>query len=91
MDRIDALLDDLATEPLSPSVKHALKFAHNSINKYYSKTDQSKVYRIVMGESYKHIHLPYLIMYCKSCIRNSSSSIFNSMVGRRNGLRLLRH
>ena len=51
MDRIDALLDDLATKPLSPSVKHALKFACDSINKYYSKTDQSKVYRIAMGES----------------------------------------
>jgi len=85
MDWIDASLDDLATEPLLPSVKHALKFAHNSINKYYSKTNQSKVYQIVMGESYEHIHHPYLIMYCKSCTHNSSSSIFNSMVRRNNG------
>jgi hypothetical protein len=49
MDRIDALLSDTTTEPLSPSVKHALTFARKSINKYYSKTDLSNVYRIAMG------------------------------------------
>jgi hypothetical protein len=50
MDRIDALLNDAPVEPLSPSVKHALKFARESINKYYSKTDLSNVYRIAMGK-----------------------------------------
>ena len=48
MDRIDSLLNDNTTEPLSSSVKHALVFARNSINKYYSKTDLSNVYRIAM-------------------------------------------
>ncbi len=48
MDRIDSLLHGTTTEPLSPSVKHALTFARNSINKYYSKTDLSNVYRIAM-------------------------------------------
>jgi len=48
MDRIDSLLNGATTEPLSPSVKHALTFAHNSINKYYSKTDLSNVYCIAM-------------------------------------------
>ena len=48
MDRIDALLHGATSEPLSPSVKHALAFTHNSINKYYSKTDLSNVYRIAM-------------------------------------------
>ena len=33
----------------SSSVKHALTFARKSINKYYSKTDLSNVYRIAMG------------------------------------------
>ena len=49
MDRIDALLSRTPVEPLSPSVKHALQFARASINKYYSKTDLSNVYRIAMG------------------------------------------
>jgi hypothetical protein len=49
MDRIDALLSDAPVKPLSPSVKHALRFARKSINKYYSKTDLSNVYRIAMG------------------------------------------
>lgn len=49
MDRIDALLTDAPVEPLSPSVKKALKFARKSINKYYAKTDLSNVYRIAMG------------------------------------------
>jgi hypothetical protein len=49
MDRIDSLLNNATTEPLSSSVKHALTFARKSINKYYSKTDVSNVYRIAMG------------------------------------------
>ena len=47
---LDKMLSAWNTEPLSPSVKCALKFAHATINKYYSKTDMSNVYRIAMGE-----------------------------------------
>jgi hypothetical protein len=39
MDRIDALLNNTAAEPLSLSVKHVLAFARQIINRYYSKTD----------------------------------------------------
>lgn len=49
MDRIDAMLRDSLTDPLSPSVKHALSFAREIMDKYYSKTDLSNVYRIAMG------------------------------------------
>ena len=49
MDCIDSMLSDATAEPLSSSVKHALTFARKSINKYYSKTDLSNVYRIAMG------------------------------------------
>ena len=49
MDQIKAMLSDSATEPLSPSVKHALSFAQKIMDKYYSKTDLSNVYRIAMG------------------------------------------
>ncbi|KAH9962336.1 hypothetical protein BC827DRAFT_1130418 [Russula dissimulans] len=38
MDCIDALLNNAVAKPLSLSVKHALAFAHQIINKYYSKT-----------------------------------------------------
>jgi hypothetical protein len=51
MDRIDDMLKDSMTEPLTPAVKHALKFARQLMNKYYSRTDLSNVYRIVMGTS----------------------------------------
>ena len=61
MDRIDALLSDVPAEPLSQSVKHALTFARKSINKYYSKTDLSNVYRITMGE-YLDILLSFLLI-----------------------------
>jgi hypothetical protein len=49
MDRIDAMLHDFATTPLAPSVKHALTFTRRLMDKYYSKTDLSNVYRIAMG------------------------------------------
>jgi len=50
MDRIDAMLSSHSTEPLSPSFKHALSFARKIMDKYYSKTDLSNVYRIAMGK-----------------------------------------
>jgi hypothetical protein len=50
MDRIDNMLKDSMTEPLTPAVKHALKFARQLMNKYYARTDLSNVYRIAMGK-----------------------------------------
>ena len=49
MDRIDTMLSSSSTEPLSPSVKYTLSFAWKIMDKYYSKTDLSNVYRIAMG------------------------------------------
>ena len=49
MDRIDEMLDDSAAHTLHLSVKHGLAFVKKVINKYYSKTDVSNVYRIAMG------------------------------------------
>ena len=49
MDRIDTMLSDSSTEPLSPSVKFALSFARKTMDKYYSKTDLSNIYQIAMG------------------------------------------
>jgi hypothetical protein len=49
MDWIDAMLSRSATTPLAPAVKHALTFARRLMDKYYSKTDLSNVYRIAMG------------------------------------------
>ena len=63
MDHIDALLSDAPVEPLSPSVKHVLRFARKSINKYYSKTDLSNMYHIAMGELLDILLLHLLILF----------------------------
>jgi hypothetical protein len=63
MDRIDLMLSGVTSEPLSPSVKHALTFAHKSINKYYSKTDVSNVYRIAMGRCHRSECTTTIITY----------------------------
>ena len=51
MDHIDNLLSDSAKQPLTPSIKYALCFTQASINKYYSLSDNSNIYRIAMGMS----------------------------------------
>ena len=51
MDQIDAMLSSSARAPLAPGVKHALTFACQLMDKYYSKTDLSNVYCIAMGMS----------------------------------------
>ncbi|KAF8238215.1 hypothetical protein L208DRAFT_1076278, partial [Tricholoma matsutake] len=48
MDRIDAMLSRSAMTPLASAVKHALTFACQLMDKYYSKTDLSNVYHITM-------------------------------------------
>jgi hypothetical protein len=48
IDRIDAMLSESSTKPLAPAVKYGLSFARRVLNKYYSKTDDSNVYRITM-------------------------------------------
>ena len=50
MDQINMMLSSSFTEPLSPSVKHALSFAWKIMDKYYSKTDLSNAYQIAMGK-----------------------------------------
>ena len=51
MDRIDATLCCTGPTALNDAVKHALVFARKLLDKYYSKTDLSNVYRITMGAS----------------------------------------
>ena len=58
MDRIDTVLRDAGTTALAPSVKHALMFACKLLDKYYSKTDLSNVYRVAMGR------LSFSLHYC---------------------------
>jgi hypothetical protein len=63
MDRIDVLLKSSSPQPLSPSVKQALKFARAIINKYYSKTDLSNVYRIAMGKYQLWLSWDYVLTH----------------------------
>ena len=49
MDHINAVLRCTGPTALNPSVKAALEFACKCLDKYYSKTDLSNVYRIAMG------------------------------------------
>jgi hypothetical protein len=59
MDHIDKGFTD-KTQPESnthPAIRHALTLAKKTLNRYYSLTDESEVYRIAMGK------LLYFILY----------------------------
>ena len=56
MDWIDTVLCDAGTTALTPSVKHTLMFACKLLNKYYSTTDLSNVYRVAMGRLSFSLH-----------------------------------
>jgi len=60
MDRINTMLSSLATTPLAPAIKHALTFACQLMDKYYSKTDPSNVYHITMG-MYSSVFITYIL------------------------------
>ncbi|KAF9060308.1 hypothetical protein BDP27DRAFT_1237031, partial [Rhodocollybia butyracea] len=49
MDVVDNFLRDAPKRPLHDAVKAALKLAQSTLDRYYSRTDASNVYRIAMG------------------------------------------
>ena len=55
MDHIDTVFTN-AIKPNSdthPAIRHALRLAKKTLNKYYSLTDEAEVYRIAMGKCLK--------------------------------------
>ncbi len=51
MDAIDEILStNLTTHKISPALRTALNLGKKTLNRYYSKTDDSEAYRIAMGE-----------------------------------------
>lgn len=59
MDRMhDDLLAACENEKYSPAIRAALKIGLNLLNKYYSITDNSEIYRIAMGKSIYELYCP---------------------------------
>jgi hypothetical protein len=50
MDKLDTHLNPSTQQPYHPAIQAAMKLARNKINRYYSMTDLSVVYRIAMGK-----------------------------------------
>jgi len=84
MDHIDALLKDITAEPLVPSIKHALTFTYQILDKYYSKTDLSNVYHIAMSKVWPDSYISYLIALLLSSTHTSSLNIFSNRTRRKN-------
>jgi hypothetical protein len=51
MDHIDSMFTDytLPTSEKHPAIRAAVQIAKKTLNKYYSLTDDSELYRIAMG------------------------------------------
>jgi hypothetical protein len=87
MDRLDNELNSThGNRPLHPSIVVAMKLARRKLNRYYSLTDLSSVYRIAMG-TYSPDHGFLLPNLLQSFTQVSSWSIFGNTSGRLSGLR----
>lgn len=54
IDHIDVLLNDFAiNSEFSTSIRSACSLGKKLLNKYYCQSDESEIYRIAMGKSYK--------------------------------------
>ena len=87
MDHIDEHLTTSALDSkYHPAIRAALAVGKKLLNKYYTMTDQSEVYRIAMS---KYPTLFYLdladFITNKFYTRVISSNIFETRVGRMNG------
>ena len=64
MDRMHAdLLAACENEDYSPAIRATLKIGLNLLNKYYSITDDSEIYRIGMGKQNYDLYCNRLITY----------------------------
>lgn len=57
MDHIDErLTNDSLNQDLEPSIRAAIALAKKTLNRYYSKTDQSELYRVTMSACFHSSH-----------------------------------
>lgn len=53
MDRLDECLTNaMISSKYSPAIRAAIRMGKQTLNRYYSKTDYSELYRIAMGKSH---------------------------------------
>ncbi|KAJ3966428.1 hypothetical protein EV361DRAFT_809106, partial [Lentinula raphanica] len=89
MDAIDEVFATgiINDEDLSEPIRHALAIGKKTLNKYYSLTDDSELYRIAMGTPYFSYYLHSLIIvFLQFSIRPTSSTTSEKLAGFKNGL-----
>ena len=84
------------TQPNSrthPAIQHALTLAEKTLNWYYSLTDESEVYWIVMVKPLLIFSMYYtdLTPLSQFFILNTSLNILSKLAGQPNGLKLQKH
>jgi CRISPR/Cas system endoribonuclease Cas6 (RAMP superfamily) len=67
MDRLNNHLNPHTKQLYHPAIQAAMKLARNKINHYYSMTDLSSAYQIVMGKPY------FIYLFYYSSANNSIS------------------
>ena len=86
MDHIDETLTSQSIDPhFEPSIRAALGLAKKTLNHYYSATDQSDVYRIVISMYPSHSVSLYSTLLFQSYTPAVSFSISRQPDGRMNG------
>ena len=84
------------TQPNSrthPAIQHTLTLTKKTLNRYYSLTDESEVYWIVMGKPSLIFSMYYtdLTPLSQFFILNTSLNILSKPAGQPNGLKLQKH
>ena len=69
---------------------YALSVGKKTLNKYYSLSDDSHIYRIAMGIFFHSLYHPFaFLMFIQFFIHPSSSHIFDDSIGMSSGSRML--
>jgi hypothetical protein len=86
MDYIDELFTTgmLKKQDLSPAICAALSLTKKTLNRYYSLTDSSELYRIAMGSS-SHMYSLCINLWMQFFILGTSSTTSNMPAGQPNG------
>ncbi|KAG5649995.1 hypothetical protein H0H81_001130 [Sphagnurus paluster] len=88
MDHIDEVLatNALDNAKFSRPLQAALAMGKNTLNRYYSKTDDSDIYRVVMSTLFYHLLLAHILTKTiQSSTHATNSATFKELSGRMSG------
>ena len=59
----EVMASAMISDKYSPAIRSAMRIGKNTLNRYYSKTDYSEMYRVAMGMLFRHFQCFFTLSF----------------------------